>query len=297
MCGGGGGVRWAFDAARWSPGRPEWLAAVSRAPAGERERIRQFRYLHDAKSSLVGVLLARLLGRAVLGPAAAGEGSLVRDARGRPGLAGAAAAGWDFNVSHQGSFVVLAAEGGGDPGVRVGVDVMRAARERPSSTSSASEFFRLMRRQFTDREWEFIRGEEEKGEDAQMARFFRMWCLKESFVKAEGSGLAWDLRRIDFRVASASVPASDSALEVDGEPQGDWRFEETALADRGGAEHLVCVAVNRRASAGSAAPRPFEVLPNLARDVLERLDVLPGCDDEAEWAAAEAMEKVKPFVG
>ena len=45
------------------------------------------------------------------------------------------------------------------------------------------EFFRLMRRKFTEDEWCQIRS---SGSDhkTQLSVFFRLWCLKESFIKA-----------------------------------------------------------------------------------------------------------------
>ena len=88
---------------------------------------------------------------------------------------------------------------------RVGVDVMRTTDAHQNG--NISEFFRLMRRQFTTSEWEAIRGANDSlkadngvEEKDQLRTFYRFWCLKESFVKAEGSGLGWDLQRLSFQV-------------------------------------------------------------------------------------------------
>jgi 4'-phosphopantetheinyl transferase len=78
--------------------------------------------------------------------------------------------------------------------VRVGVDVMRHDLQK-----NTSEFFRLMRRKFTDNEWNCI--EQQAGDLEKLRSFYRHWSLKESFVKADGAGLSWDLRRLDFRVS------------------------------------------------------------------------------------------------
>ena len=92
--------------------------------------------------------------------------------------------------------------------IRVGVDVMRSIDARQSG--NLPEFFRLMRRQFTPDEWQDIRsakgcpriGEgKEAAERDQLRTFYRFWCLKESFVKAEGSGLGWDLQRLSFQAS------------------------------------------------------------------------------------------------
>lgn len=103
-------IRWAINIHRWTPGREEWCAAMRRVQTQgkERARIREFKYFHDAKASLAGRLLLRLLWFRCCG-GAEGQGDAVfsRSSKGRPRLENCS---WDFNVSHQGSFVVLAAE-------------------------------------------------------------------------------------------------------------------------------------------------------------------------------------------
>ena len=63
----------------------------------------------------------------------------------------------------------------------VGTDVMPLQDNRREE--EIGEFFRLMRRKFTDDEWCQIRS---SGSDhkIQLSVFFRLWCLKESFIKA-----------------------------------------------------------------------------------------------------------------
>ena len=81
------------------------------------------RYLHDAKASLAGRLLLRLFcARALERKEGHDGGPLVvlgRSDKGRPRLEGRPE--WDFNVSHQGDYVVLAAERGKPGGVRSGI--------------------------------------------------------------------------------------------------------------------------------------------------------------------------------
>lgn len=62
-----------------------------------------------------------------------------------------------------------------------------------------------MNRQFTPEEWETIRkGDEGEAEvtteESQLRMFYRHWCLKESFIKADGQGLSWNLLRLNFVV-------------------------------------------------------------------------------------------------
>lgn len=78
-----------------------------------------------------------------------------------------------------------------------------------------SEFFHTMRRQFTSAEWEVITAQPT---EKQLAMFYRFWvgilailcrgmftgcyyhtqCLKECFIKAEGSGLSYGLQKLEF---------------------------------------------------------------------------------------------------
>ena len=79
-----------------------------------------------------------------------------------------------------------------------------------------SDFFFTMRRQFTEREWQRITSAGD--ESQQLMLFYRHWvrgghspsvdmvhctcthkqCLKESFIKAIGDGLAFGLQRLEF---------------------------------------------------------------------------------------------------
>lgn len=101
---------------------------------------------------------------------------------------------------------------------RVGVDVMRMSDKFPRK--NIPEFFHLMKRQFTPEEWNTIHGqqeeeEEEEQKEQQLARFYRLWCLKESFVKADGSGLNWDLQRLSFQVRCVSQTSLGHIKETD----------------------------------------------------------------------------------
>jgi 4'-phosphopantetheinyl transferase len=88
---------------------------------------------------------------------------------------------------------------------------MRLSDARHTTDEKRREFFRLMRRQFTVDEWKQIENPTFDGADKmstisttlgdrQLAEFFRHWSLKESYVKAIGSGLNIDLQRLNFKV-------------------------------------------------------------------------------------------------
>ena len=204
--------RWAFDISKWLPERPEWCAAMRSVQIEERVRIRKFHYAEDAKASLVGRLLLRKMAKAVIGLKEE-EIVFTRSDKGRPQLT-STGPNWDFNISHQGDFVALVAASNPFASEKqpamVGVDVMRITDK---ARRDVPEFFRLMRRQFTSYEWETIKNCSDKPEE-QMRMFYRHWCLKESFVKAEGSGLNWDLQRLSFKARSIRNTLYSSHLRL-----------------------------------------------------------------------------------
>ena len=226
---------WAFNVSTWSPSQTEWCRAMALVQAEERERLGKFRYRQDLVSSLVGRLLLRAFAVSVLGLRDNKGVKFVRTERGKPVLAAAEVGGWDYNVSHAGSWVVLAA----GAGARVGVDVMRT---RDTRVERLEEFFRVMRRQFTEQEWACINGGGDTAEAARLARFFRHWTLKESYVKAVGTGLNLDLRTLNFQLfeeLEVSNVVSSTKLEINRDSTL-WKFEESVLDD----EHVVSVAVH-----------------------------------------------------
>ncbi len=88
-----------------------------------------------------------------------------------------------FNISHTSGLVVC-----GMDEREIGIDVERV---RPYDR-------RLMHRICTDEEMDYICGGNRDGEQMQNERFFQLWTLKESYLKATGQGLAVPMRGISF---------------------------------------------------------------------------------------------------
>ncbi|XP_063807636.1 L-aminoadipate-semialdehyde dehydrogenase-phosphopantetheinyl transferase isoform X2 [Pseudophryne corroboree] len=228
-------ARWAFPCGRWCPGRAEWLLCARCVQPEEKQRIGQFMFTRDAKAAMAGRLLIRkLIAEKLTIPW--NKILLERTAKGKPFLANDIAPqypNFNFNVSHQGDYAVLAAE----PEHQVGVDVMKT--DLPGS-GSTEEFFRLMHRQFTEREWHSIRS---MGSDwAQLDMFYRHWALKESFIKAIGVGLGFNLQRIEFEVSPINMETgkvyTQTKMWLDDERE-NWSFEEMLLDN----QHHVAVAL------------------------------------------------------
>ncbi|KAM6932010.1 L-aminoadipate-semialdehyde dehydrogenase-phosphopantetheinyl transferase [Lycodopsis pacificus] len=237
-----GSVRWAFRCGSWTPTRSDWLFAARCIQREEKDRIGQFVFAKDAKSAMAGRLLLRKCVCERMGIPWS-EIRLERSPRGKPYLAaplkvspdsGPEPPAWSFNVSHQGDYAVLAAE----QGVQVGVDIMKTTM--PGS-SSVPEFFRIMTRQFTAYEWSAIQSG--SLEHQQLAAFYRHWALKESFIKAIGTGLGFNLQRVEFHLSSEPLAHKhalrQTKMHLDEEEEDDWVFEESLLDT----DHHVAVAL------------------------------------------------------
>ncbi|GMF11445.1 unnamed protein product [Phytophthora lilii] len=140
---------------------------------------------------------------------------------------------WNYNVSHHGTVVAIVS----DARALVGVDVVRLT-DRPRRQTSVGEFFRAFAAHFHASEWEYIRGAAStEDEDGQYARFYRLWSLKEAYIKAVGVGLGFSLLRAEF--VRADARSEDRwELMLDGERASEWHFTCSQV----NASHLVSVA-------------------------------------------------------
>jgi 4'-phosphopantetheinyl transferase len=136
---------------------------------------------------------------------------LVRDARGRPRLL---TARHDCSWSHSGEglLVVLA------QGVTVGADCERL-HARPRALALAQRFF-------TPAEHDWLATQ--PAGDARDRAFLRLWCAKESVLKAHGHGLSFGLERLRFESSDAGLRLveCDPALG----PSRDWTLHEFSPA-------------------------------------------------------------------
>ncbi|XP_035479341.1 L-aminoadipate-semialdehyde dehydrogenase-phosphopantetheinyl transferase isoform X2 [Scophthalmus maximus] len=284
---GMGSVRWAFRCGSWTPSRCDWLFAARCIQREEKERIGQFVFAKDAKSAMAGRLLLRRFVCERMGVPWS-EFRLERSPRGKPYLAAptkvssGSGGAWSFNLSHQGDYAVLAAE----QGLQVGVDIMK--NTMPGS-KSVSEFFRIMTRQFTAYEWSIIQSA--AADHRQLAAFYRHWALKESFIKAIGTGLDFDLQRAEFHLPS-EPPSQDQVLRqtkmhLDGKEEGDWIFEESLLD----VDHHVAVALGP-ADKPDSAPRPSSLSPPTTFTLLSFSELVASAsplteEDPAYWDSFE----------
>lgn len=132
--------------------------------------------------------------------------------------------GLRFNISHTEGMVAVLVHGAAD----CGVDVERTARPVDVETVS--------RRVFTQAEQASIFA---LPQQAQAKQFFRLWTLKEAFIKAKGAGLSLPLQQFSFAFDGEQV-RFDCESTIDPAPTR-WHFETHQQASG----HTVSIAVHR----------------------------------------------------
>ena len=259
-------ARWRVDVDAWRPplkdGGAEWtfLLALISEPE-ERTKVLQFVHWIDRARALASRLLVRRCCELCLGlDHAAVE---VERTKGRKPYLSARAKGaaprrlacpnFNFNVSHDGRYVVLASEAVAVCGVDVAApdrtrnDMRpRGKCRRPDAsvtdlTTMPEEDLSHMRDSLTQREWDWVQA---GAPSDRGLRFRRLWSGKEAFTKARGDGLGFNFARIHLDVEQIDDPLGsgrrrfESRVAVDGQAKADWRVHGEVLD----LDHVVSVA-------------------------------------------------------
>ncbi|CEG49523.1 l-aminoadipate-semialdehyde dehydrogenase-phosphopantetheinyl [Plasmopara halstedii] len=223
------------NVANWDTSSTEWHQLLLQLPDHDQKQVMRYVFEKDQKLALGSRLLQRKLIQEVSG--------LNYDAikiartpenkpywnRDRNSLAPLL---WNYNVSHHGTIVAIAS----DSRALVGVDVVRLT-DRPNQTTSIHDFIRAFKSHFNPREWKYIRGSSIEEEDDQYKRFYRLWSLKEAYIKAVGVGLGFSLLRAEFNQVKLGRDDQWNII-LDGQQSNDWHFTSTQVDD----VHLISVA-------------------------------------------------------
>jgi 4'-phosphopantetheinyl transferase len=176
--------------------------------AQERARAARFAFPH----SRIAFIAAHALARAAIGAATGAPPaafSFVAGAHGKPeAMLHGRPAGLAFNLSHTHGLVGVALAS--IPGLQLGFDLEPVERRAP---------IEVARRYFTGTEVAWL---EALPESARAEGFFRLWTLKEAFLKATGKGLTQDLSSFWFEV---DPPAIGFAPDLN-EHAPDWCFAQ-----------------------------------------------------------------------
>ena len=243
----GGAVRWACRVDAVEPGT-DAFEELRRTIDDERERARVLAFAKpaDQKRALISRVLVRRCARIGLG--AAYEG-VTRTARGKPYAVGHSTthANFNFSVSHDGDYVLVASE----PLALVGVDVC-GGRARCETLSKSLEPYKAA---FAAGEWAaFFSG------GVDLDAFLALWACKEAFAKALGQGLAYDLSRVGFAALTEGGrgPFASAHVVLDGRVDRRWRVDVAFL------DEWHCAAVCRGPPGDGLLP--FFAAPGAGRD-------------------------------
>lgn len=175
----------------------------------ERERAARFQFEADRNAYIAAHGLTRLFLSAWTGRQAASL-AFNDGPYGKPALV---RGGASFNLSHTRSMVAVAVAAQGE----VGVDIEQVNPTRAVELDIADRWF-------SRDEVAHVRAGGE--EEAQRARFLRIWNLKEAVIKATGRGLSQELT--GFTVTPAAEPGQGPTLTAHEEwlRKGDWRLSQ-----------------------------------------------------------------------
>jgi 4'-phosphopantetheinyl transferase len=141
------------------------------------------------------------------------ELSFAQGENGKPYL-GSSPGGGDvfFNLSHSGDYTLIAVT----KGLRVGVDI--------EGIRSNVEYLEMSRKFFSPSECAWL---DRQPVSKQVVAFFRLWVVKEAFLKATGAGLSDSLNEI----AVTFTPNGNAAVRYPGNdaPGSRWLAEEMKL--------------------------------------------------------------------
>jgi 4'-phosphopantetheinyl transferase len=175
---------WRLSLREWQEGR--LTAGLFVLHAEERARYEQARHRQYRELLLAGRLLLRCV-LSAYGERRPEEWEIGIGPQGKPYVLNGPE-GLAVNLSHTGGMAVVAAAA-----AAVGVDVEQTGRRLDPLVTG--------RPVFSAAEMAGLRSLED--EAARRERFFRIWTVKESLVKAIGAGITSDLRRVTIDVSGA----------------------------------------------------------------------------------------------
>lgn len=172
----------------------------------ELNRIKKFRKENDQKRSLIGkIAIADILSEFLN----IKKELLIfdRDKYDRPYLKNPKLQKMDFNISHSGDYVLVGFSSAG----KIGVDIEKI---KAIDMKIANNVFR-------DEEIKYLHFKKEMS----LYRFYRLWSLKESFVKAVGEGLSYPLKKFHFEFENGKI-----IHKIDSK-KSSWNFKTYEIED------------------------------------------------------------------
>lgn len=264
-------VKYCFNTSAWNPNKVEWIQLLSSVTKEERDKVMRFTFKNNSKQTLLGRVLIRYCLQKLLNI----EWSnlcIGQSAKDRPYLkiketldmAKLSSMPYyvDFNVSHSGDYTIIFAGISSlnsssssskskssdidmDDYFKLGTDVMKIEvdeRTRLSHPHDQEEAIfqielnrheRVISSKFSTNEQNFIYSKISPVE--KLSAFYRLWALKESYVKALGDGIGFELKRIEVvppselfidLISKRHLVANDTQIFVDSKLTKNVKFYE-----------------------------------------------------------------------
>ncbi|KAJ7974890.1 L-aminoadipate-semialdehyde dehydrogenase-phosphopantetheinyl transferase [Quillaja saponaria] len=236
--------RWMVDISKWDPVPQDFFFALNLLPPHEHSSITRYVKMEDQKRALLSRMLQYALVYEVL-EIPYDDIIIKRTLEGKPYLecseVGLQFPNFNFNASHHGDYVAIASE----PLCLVGLDVV--SYEIPQR-ESVREFVQHFSSYFSSLEWNNIITAGTP--DDILIDFYRYWSLKEAYVKAIGSGLTYELSRVEFH----HNRWTNISAKCNGKVMKDWSFWLFELGKR----HCVSIARGQPRSATESYKRALK---------------------------------------
>lgn len=239
--------RFFLNCDKWEPSPTEWQLALSLLSVEAVTKCNRFKSEKDRKLAVISRLLQRFAVHEMLN-VDYDDINIVRTKFGKPvidfepevlrqAIKSKCFDNFNINASHHGSLVAVSTE----PLMAVGVDVVDEKEKKKIHTSIAS-VCSSVGNSLTPSEMRYIKYGDSKdvclGFDACLARFYRIWALKESYVKAHGLGLRLDISTISFFQLREGDNNEWGVLLNNVEPMPRWSFHAQKVDEK----HVVCIA-------------------------------------------------------
>ncbi|KAL1930638.1 hypothetical protein VTP01DRAFT_10800 [Rhizomucor pusillus] len=180
--------------------------AISRLPEVDRKAVLRFKFEKDKRLALGSQLLRRYYFARYCSKDWRSCQFGAATKHGKPKLLNADR-WYDFNISHHGNWVVLAATDRAD--LHVGIDIVCL----DDFEESVLNLVKTFGPQLATDEVDMIMKSPHPFET-----FYSFWALKESFIKGLGIGLAVDVKNLNFGKNESS------SIRVQPAPKGSWGF-------------------------------------------------------------------------
>ena len=174
------------------------------------------RYLHfSSEESQQLFFISRVFIRKVLSLYAdlqPHEWKFTRTLHGRPEIQNSLEKPFSFNLSHSKGKMICAVSSFAE----VGVDLETLNRK--------TDMRKIARRVFSQEEWSLWEG---LSEEAKRSRFYQLWTLKESYIKARGMGFNIPLDAISFQISPLGPDRESPFIGIDLRVKDDptsWTF-------------------------------------------------------------------------